>query len=85
MAVIDQYFQYLVDSGASDLHLSEGQPPKMRTHGSVAPIAEGILEHDTLRHMLAEICEPSAFERYLETGFAATFSGRKTVSEPFSA
>lgn len=68
MAVIDQYFQYLVDSGASDLHLSEGQPPKMRTHGSVSPIADGIMEHDTLRYMLGEICEPDAFERFLETG-----------------
>lgn len=28
MAVIDQYFKYLVESGGSDLHLSEGQPPK---------------------------------------------------------
>jgi twitching motility protein PilT len=68
MAVIDQYFQYLVESGASDLHLSEGQPPKMRTHGSVSPISEGILEHDTLKYMLEEICEPKAFERFLETG-----------------
>ena len=54
MPVIDQYFQYLVDSGASDLHLSEGQPPKMRTHGSVAPIAEGILEHDLSMVVRAE-------------------------------
>ncbi len=50
MAVIDQYFQHLVETGASDLHLSEGQPPKMRVHGSVEAIAEGILEHDTLKH-----------------------------------
>ena len=68
MAVIDQYFQHLVESGASDLHLSEGQPPKMRAHGSVSPIAEGALEHDTLKHMLSEICEESAFEHFLERG-----------------
>jgi twitching motility protein PilT len=68
MAVIDQYFQHLVETGASDLHLSEGQPPKMRVHGSVEAIAEGILEHDTLKHMLAEIAEEKAFDRYLEKG-----------------
>ncbi len=68
MAVIDQYFQHLVASGASDLHLSEGQPPKIRAHGAVSPISDGILEHDTLKHMLAEICDPAAFERYLERG-----------------
>lgn len=68
MAVIDQYFQHLVASGASDLHLSEGQPPKMRTHGAITPIADGVLEHETIDHMLREICDPAAYERYLETG-----------------
>jgi twitching motility protein PilT len=68
MAVIDQYFQHLVDSGASDLHLSEGQPPKMRTHGAITPISEGVLTHEVLHQMLSEICEDHAFERFLETG-----------------
>ncbi len=68
MAVIDQYFQHLVSTGASDLHLAEGQPPKMRIHGGVEAIAEGVLKHDTLKHMLAEICDEDAFERFLEKG-----------------
>ncbi len=68
MAVIDQYFQHLVSGGGSDLHLSEGQPPKMRAHGAVSPIAEGVLEHATIDHMLREICDPKAYERFLEKG-----------------
>jgi twitching motility protein PilT len=68
MAVIDQYFQHLVATGGSDLHLSEGQPPKLRAHGTIQPISEGILEHETIRAMLAEICDEKAFERFLETG-----------------
>ncbi len=68
MAVIDQYFQHLVSSGGSDLHLSEGQPPKVRAHGAVSAIAEGILEHSTLDHMLREICDEKAYERFLEKG-----------------
>ena len=68
MAVIDQYFQHLVASGASDLHLSEGQPPKMRAHGAISPIADGVLEHETLNHMLSEICDDQAYEHFLETG-----------------
>lgn len=68
MAVIDQYFQVLVEGGGSDLHLSEGQPPKVRVHGAVSPIAEEALSHEVMLHMLAEICDPKAFERYLETG-----------------
>ncbi len=68
MAVIDQYFQYLVASGGSDLHLSEGQAPKMRANGAISPIADGILEHATIDFMLREICDPAAYERYLEKG-----------------
>ena len=40
MAYIDQFFDVLVDDGASDLHIGEGQPPKMRRHGDVMPIRE---------------------------------------------
>src|SRR5215211_2277936 len=35
MAYIDSFFQVLVEQGASDLHIGEGQPPKMRKHGDV--------------------------------------------------
>ncbi|MFT5466495.1 MAG: twitching motility protein PilT [Verrucomicrobiales bacterium] len=68
MAVIDQYFQVLVEGGGSDLHLSEGQPPKVRIHGSVRPIADQPLTHDVIKHMLSEICDPEPFARFLETG-----------------
>tara|TARA_R110002096_G_scaffold206192_10_gene392394 strand:+ start:9453 stop:10547 length:1095 start_codon:yes stop_codon:yes gene_type:complete len=68
MAVIDQYFDVLVNGGGSDLHLSEGQPPKVRVHGAVSPISEGVLTHDVLKDMLSEICEPKAFEKFMETG-----------------
>jgi twitching motility protein PilT len=69
MATIDKYFKMLVESGGSDLHLSEGQPPKMRVHGGVHPIeGEPILEGASFKQMLAEICDPKSFERYLEEG-----------------
>lgn len=69
MAIIDAYFQYLVANKGSDLHLSEGQPPKIRKHGSVVAIPDQpVLEGETFKQMLAEICDPKAFENYLETG-----------------
>ncbi len=68
MAVIDQYFNVLVEGGGSDLHLSEGQPPKVRVHGAISPIADEPLTHDVLKSMMQEICDPKAFERFLETG-----------------
>ncbi len=68
MPAIDKYFQTLVETGASDLHLSQGQPPKMRLHGSISPIEETVLDSETLHSMLGEICEKSAFERFLHRG-----------------
>lgn len=69
MAEIDRYFQQLVSSGGSDLHLSEGSPPKLRVHGGVRAIEnEPVLEGESFKRMLAEICDPAAFQKYLETG-----------------
>jgi twitching motility protein PilT len=68
MAYIDQFFQFLVDHGASDLHLGENQPPKMRVHGTVVPIREEILTHDELAGMMSEISGPQRWQRFMETG-----------------
>lgn len=69
MAKIDRYFEYLIGSGGSDLHLSEGQPPKVRVHGAVLPIpGEEILSGSEFESLLREICDPQAFEKYLEAG-----------------
>ncbi len=40
MPYIDQFFAVIVAEGASDLHIGEGQPPKMRRHGEVMPIRD---------------------------------------------
>ena len=69
MAVIDKYFKILVESGGSDLHLTEGEPPKLRIHGSVNAIeGESVLQGESFKQMLAEICEPRSFENYLKEG-----------------
>ncbi len=69
MAKIDKLFKQLIASKGSDLHLSEGQPPKIRVHGAVTAIeGEEVLEGESFKQLLAEICEPSAFERYLKNG-----------------
>ncbi len=58
MAVIDQYFKYLVEAGGSDLHLSEGQPPKIRVNGTISAISDENLEGQAFKNLLAEICDP---------------------------
>ncbi len=69
MARIDAYFQYLIESGGSDLHLSEGAPPKVRIHGSITAIPDQPrLAGDDFKDLLAEICDAEAFQSYLKSG-----------------
>ena len=68
MPIIEQYFHQLIEMGGSDLHLSQGQPPKVRAHGSIKPISTEILDDATITTMLHEICEEQAWARYLEKG-----------------
>jgi len=69
MARINQLFEYLIANRGSDLHLSEGQPPKIRVHGAVTAIPDQpVLKGDSFRNMLAEICDPKAFDLYMRTG-----------------
>jgi twitching motility protein PilT len=68
MAYIDQFFQFLVEHGASDLHLGENEPPKMRQHGTIIPIRETPLSHDELAGMMSEICGPARWKRFMDSG-----------------
>jgi twitching motility protein PilT len=68
MAYIDQFFQFLVEHGASDLHLGENQPPKMRLHGTIIPIREEPLHHDEIAGMMKEICGPKKWARFMDCG-----------------
>jgi twitching motility protein PilT len=68
MAYIDQFFEVLVTAGASDLHLGEGQPPKIRRHGEIVSIRNEALSHDEMAYLMSEICGPERWERFNETG-----------------
>ncbi|MBK1831758.1 PilT/PilU family type 4a pilus ATPase [Verrucomicrobiaceae bacterium R5-34] len=69
MAEIDALFSNLVETGGSDLHLTEGEYPKTRVHGAVSVIPDTeLLTHDRIHRLLKEICDPKAWEIYMETG-----------------
>ena len=68
MAYIDQFFEVIVSSGASDLHLAEGQPPKVRRHGDIIAIRDEPLTKKEVTFMLSEICTPKRWEKFEETG-----------------
>lgn len=68
MAYIDSFFHVLVEQGASDLHIGEGQPPKMRKHGDVAPIRAEPVTREEAAYMLSEIAGPESWHLFEERG-----------------
>src|ERR1022692_2921989 len=55
MPSLHNLLSIIIEQGGSDLHIAEGQPPKMRKHGDVMPIrAEPMLRDETIS-MLREI------------------------------
>jgi twitching motility protein PilT len=68
MAYLDQFLQIVVRQGASDLHIGEGQPPKIRTHGDIMPIRDEPISHEEATRMLSEVCGPQNWEIFKEHG-----------------
>jgi twitching motility protein PilT len=68
MAYINQFFDVLIEAGGSDLHLAEGEPPKIRRHGEIAPIRDVALTREEMSFMMSEICSPTRWQRFEETG-----------------
>ena len=68
MPIIDALFHKLIELGGSDLHLSQGQPPKIRAHGSIKPISDEILDQEGMETMMREICDERAWKKYIDKG-----------------
>src|SRR5436309_6493447 len=64
MAYLDQFLSVIVKHGGSDLHIGEGEPPKMRMHGDIMPIrAEQVTREEAIQ-MMSEICGPHNWEMF---------------------
>jgi twitching motility protein PilT len=69
MAEIDTLFRTMLEQGASDMHLLQGQPPKLREHGHVNPIeGQGPLDGEFLGRILKEICPAQRWRAYSSNG-----------------
>jgi twitching motility protein PilT len=68
MAYIDQFLKIVVRQGASDLHIGEGQPPKIRTDGDIMPIRDEPVSHKEATRMLSEVCGPQNWEIFQQHG-----------------
>jgi len=68
MPYIDKFFDILVQEGASDLHIGEGQPPKIRKHGDIMPIRQEPVLREEAVAMLSEICGAKSWAMFDERG-----------------
>jgi twitching motility protein PilT len=68
MAYLDQFFSVIVRHGGSDLHIGEGEPPKMRMHGDIMPIRAETVAHEEAVQMMSEICGPHNWEIFEKRG-----------------
>src|SRR5688572_8939105 len=68
MAQLDAYFNFMMEMGASDLHLASGSPPIVRIRGELERLKMPTLENEALKSMLYEIAPELKQKRFEETG-----------------
>src|ERR671925_1806773 len=68
MAQLDAFFKLMFDSGASDLHITSGQPPILRVHGELERVKYDPMDDEHLRQMLYEIAPEDKIKTFEETG-----------------
>jgi len=68
MAKIDAFFKLMNEQGASDLHLTAGQPPALRIRGEIERIKYKVMDNDDLRGMLYEIAPEQKVKLFEESG-----------------
>src|SRR5437763_2888509 len=68
MPYIDQFLSVIVAQGGSDLHIGEGQPPKMRKHGGDRSIRDEPVAREEAARMLSEMSGPQSWEIFEERG-----------------
>jgi twitching motility protein PilT len=79
MAYLDRFLNVVVAEGGSDLHIGEGQPPKMRRHGDVMPIRDEPVTREEALAMLSEVCGERNWKILQERGdldFAYAMDGQ---------
>jgi twitching motility protein PilT len=79
MAALDRWFDRMLELGASDLHLSIGYPPMVRTKGELVRIEEAVIERSRMVALLDEILDEARRASFHEThdlDFAHAFGTR---------
>lgn len=66
MAQIDSYLKIAKEQSASDLHLSAGNPCRLRVHGDLIPVKLPVLDPQKLHDMVFEILNTEEREKFLK-------------------
>ena len=72
MATINNFLQYAVNMGASDLHLSAGAAPLMRVNGELKPLKWNVLDAKETLQLIGEVLTPEqqkSFSKQLDLDF----------------
>jgi twitching motility protein PilT len=78
MADIDALFNMLVSAGGSDLHMSSGRRPMIRTNGDMIHLDLPVLEESDMEHFISEIMPKRSgdqFREHNDTDFAYEVPG----------
>ncbi len=67
MAKIDAFFKYMIEQGASDLHLSAGAKAKIRKHGELVEMEYPELNNEAVQSLLFEITTEDQKKKFLAT------------------
>lgn len=70
---ITQLLEFSVQQGASDLHLSSGQPPIIRIHGDIQRIDAPVFDAEELQSMIYDVMSDEQ-RRQFESSLEADFS-----------
>jgi len=68
MHEIDQLFHTLINKNGSDLHLEEGQKPKIRIHGTLVEIGNESLTHEKMTALLSPVPPKEDWQRFESHG-----------------
>ena len=85
---ISEILTFTKEQGASDLHISSGEPPVIRIHGEIQKVDMPALSQEDVHKMLYDILNDQqlkTFERDKEIDFALDLKGiARSLSELFS-
>ena len=75
---IQQLFKVMVESGASDLHITVGTPPGMRIHGDIVRVKLGAMTAEDTKRLVYQILtekQKAELEKNLELDFSFGIKG----------